>query len=85
MILHEAGSGLPGTGEVARFGRAFARQRLGSVVAGETSEKLDPGASYLPSFELDDEGVLKVPRDRDIERASYCQRTAVVRDAPAIA
>ena len=51
MILHEAGSGLPGTGEmtgeVARLD-AFARQRLGSVIAGETSEKLDPGAICLP-------------------------------------
>ena len=49
VILHEAGSGLPGTGGGCQVGRAFARQRLGSVVAGETSERLDPSASCLPS------------------------------------
>ena len=32
-----------------QVGRVFARQRLGSVVAGETSEKFDPGAICLPS------------------------------------
>ena len=43
MILHEAGSGLPGTGGGCQVGRAFARQRLGSVAPGNL--ELDPSAA----------------------------------------